>query len=250
MPTQTMTFTLPVQMVAQPRIVPPGASVDEKVITDLSQVAMYQVLLGDDNGPHVYFDSVAGLAGSGNDRTFSVTAKLDVEVAKRLKTGTKAVLDVRFEEPYATREYVEGGQFMTRVVGVQFFDQQTGRILGESESSETVGEINQAQAQAMGGPDYASYRKNPSFKQLRIIDKPDAGYTQEARRHDVKGRVVLRVLFGGTGQVNQISVVNGLPYGLTERAIAAARLIKFVPAELDGKKVDYPLMVVYVFRPH
>jgi len=107
--TQTMTFTLPVQMVAQPRIVPPGASVDKKVITDLSQVAMYQVLLGDENGPHVYFNSVAGLAGSGNDRTFSVTAKLDVEVAKRLKTGTRAVLNVRFEEPYATREYVEGG---------------------------------------------------------------------------------------------------------------------------------------------
>jgi len=100
------------------------------------------------------------------------------------------------------------------------------------------------------GPDYASYHKNPSFRRLRIIDKPDAGYTDEARRNNVRGQVVLRVLFGGTGQVNQISVVKGLPSGLTERAIAAARLIKFEPAELDGKKVDYPLMVVYVFRPH
>ena len=100
------------------------------------------------------------------------------------------------------------------------------------------------------GPDYASYGKNPSFKRLRILDKPDAGYTEEARRNKIAGRVVLRALFSENGQITQISVVKGLPFGLTERAIDAARLIKFVPAELDGKKVAYPLMVVYDFRPH
>jgi hypothetical protein len=41
-----------------------------------------------------------------------------------------------------------------------------------------------------------------------------------------------------------------LLFGLIERAIAAARQIQFEPAELDGKKVAYPLMVVYNFlRP-
>ena len=101
-----------------------------------------------------------------------------------------------------------------------------------------------------GRPDYASYSKNPTFKRLRILAKPDAGYTEEARRNNVSGQVVLHVLFGETGQVNNISVVRGLPFGLTERAIAAARLIKFEPAELDGKKVSYPLVVVYNFRRH
>ncbi len=57
-------------------------------------------------------------------------------------------------------------------------------------------------------------------------------------------------MFGETGQINQVRVVKGLPFGLTERAIAAARLIKFEPAELDGKKVSYLLAVVYNFRPH
>jgi outer membrane biosynthesis protein TonB len=51
-----------------------------------------------------------------------------------------------------------------------------------------------------------------------------------------------------TGQITQISVVKGLPYGLTERAIAAARLIRFEPAELNGKKVAYPVAVVYRFE--
>jgi len=103
---------------------------------------------------------------------------------------------------------------------------------------------------AAPGPDYASYRNNPTFKKLRILSKPDAGYTDEARRNNVSGQVVLRVLFAETGQITQISVVRGLPFGLTERAIAAARQIEFEPAELDGKKVAYPLVVVYNFRRH
>lgn len=245
--TQTMTFTLPVQTLRAPHEV---QSINKKITTDLSRAAMYQVLLEDDNGPHVLFNSAVGLAGAWDKQKFSVTAKLDVEDAKRLKTGTKAVLFVYFEEPYATSEYVAGGQFLTRVVGIRFFDPQTGRVLGGSGSAETAAQIRQARTLAKTGPDYASYHKNPSFKKLRIISKPDAGYTDEARRNNVRGQVVLRVLFGETGQVNRISVVKGLPHGLTERAIAAARLIEFEPAELDGKKVDYPLTVVYVFRPH
>ena len=97
-------------------------------------------------------------------------------------------------------------------------------------------------------PDYASYRNNPTFKKLRILSKPDAEYTEEARRNNVTGQVVLRVLFGETGQVTKVSVVTGLPFGLTERAIAAARKIEFEPAELEGKKVAYPLVVLYNFR--
>ena len=116
-------------------------------------------------------------------------------------------------------------------------------------TSQTKQDVAPPTAQAPG-PDYASYRNNPTFKKLRILSKPDAGYTDEARRNNVSGQVVLRVLFAETGQVTQISVVRGLPFGLTERAIAAARQIEFEPAELDGKKVAYPLVVVYNFRRH
>ena len=99
------------------------------------------------------------------------------------------------------------------------------------------------------GPDYASYHKNPTFKRPRILAKPDAGYTDEARRNNVRGQVLLHVLLAETGQVTRVSVVVGLPFGLTERAIAAARQLKFEPAELDGKKVAYPMALIYNFRP-
>jgi TonB family protein len=245
--TQMMTFTLPVQTIHSPQDL---RSIDKKITTDLSRFAMYEVWLADENGPHVFFNSAVGLVGQWQNEKFSVKAKLEVEEAKRLKTGAKAVLNVRFEQPYATREYVEGGQFLVKVAGIRFFDPQTGRILGGSGSMETAAQIKQAQALAKPGPDYASYHTNPSFKKVRIIDKPDAGYTEEARRNKIAGQVVLRCLFTASGEITRISVVRGLPGGLTERAIAAARLIKFEPAELEGKKVDYPLTVVYDFRPH
>jgi protein TonB len=40
------------------------------------------------------------------------------------------------------------------------------------------------------------------------------------------------------GEVVIDKVVKGLPYGLTEKAIAAARQIKFTPAIKDGRPVS------------
>ncbi len=217
--TETMSLTLPVQT--------------------NNQVAKYQVSLGGDNDPHVLFNGAVGLSGSVKDQKFTATADLKIEEAVRvLKTGIKALLFVRFEEPY-----VEGGHFVTRIVGLQFFAQQAGRVLGQLGSTEAASQIKQAAA-----PDYSTYHKNPTFKPPRIISKPDPRYTEEARRNNVKGTVLLHIMCAETGEITQISVVRGLPYGLTERSIAAARLIKFEPAELNGKKVSYPMAVVYRFE--
>ena len=131
--------------------------------------------------------------------------------------------------------------------------QESPGSIGKFGSSQITPQTKQDVAPATppaAGPDYASYSKNPTFKRLRILSKPDAGYTDEARRNNISGQVVLRVLFGETGQVNAISVIRGLPFGLTERAIAAARRIEFQPAELDGRQAAYPLIVIYNFKRH
>jgi TonB family protein len=128
--------------------------------------------------------------------------------------------------------------------------QESPGSIGKFGSSELSSQTKQDVAPPAAGPDYASYSKNPTFKRLRILSKPGAGYTDEARRNNVSGQVVLRVLFAETGHITRISVVRGLPFGLTERSIAAARQIEFEPAELDGRKVAYPLIVVYNFRRH
>jgi TonB family protein len=77
----------------------------------------------------------------------------------------------------------------------------------------------------------ASLRPTITYKEL-------ADYTPEAREKQVEGTVVLSVLFGSNGKIGAIRVVSGLPYGLTEKAIEAARRIRFEPAMKDGKPVS------------
>ena len=60
--------------------------------------------------------------------------------------------------------------------------------------------------------------------------------------------MVLRAVLSSTGEVTDITVISGLPYGLTEKAIEAARKIKFVPAVKDGKKVSMWMQIEYNFN--
>ena len=82
----------------------------------------------------------------------------------------------------------------------------------------------------------------------RILSKPEPQYTEEARKNQITGTVVLKVVFASNGSVTNIRTVSGLPNGLTERAIAAARQIKFVPATKDGHQVSMWMQLEYNFN--
>ena len=81
-----------------------------------------------------------------------------------------------------------------------------------------------------------------------ITFKPEPGFTEEARRDNVTGTVRLRAILSASGEVTGISVVKGLPSGLTEKAIAAARQIKFRPAQKDGHTVSQYVVLEYNFN--
>ena len=82
----------------------------------------------------------------------------------------------------------------------------------------------------------------------RLISKPEPGYTEKARRKETTGAVRLTVVFSAIGEVTNIHVVQGLPNGLTEKAIDAARRIKFVPGIKDGKPVSVWMHLEYHFN--
>ncbi|MGH9930883.1 MAG: energy transducer TonB [Pyrinomonadaceae bacterium] len=85
-------------------------------------------------------------------------------------------------------------------------------------------------------------------ERARVLAKPEPQYTEEARRNAITGSVVLRVVFSCTGEVINIRAVQALPFGLTERAIAAARLIRFRPATRDGRPVNVYMQLEYNFN--
>jgi protein TonB len=69
-----------------------------------------------------------------------------------------------------------------------------------------------------------------------ITYKPRPEWTEEARRNRIQGVVVLSATFGADGVVRNIRVIRGLGYGLDEKAIEAAKQIKFIPARgPDGR---------------
>ena len=82
----------------------------------------------------------------------------------------------------------------------------------------------------------------------RVITKPEPQYTEQARRDQVTGTVVLRVVFSSSGQVTNIQAVQKLGGGLTEKAIAAARQIRFLPAKRNGQPVSMYMQLEYNFN--
>lgn len=83
---------------------------------------------------------------------------------------------------------------------------------------------------------------------VKILSQPDAVYTNQAAREHVVGTVTLIAVFTGSGEIRNIEVVNGLPAGLTENAIAVARRITFTPAIKDGHPVSQKMQLEYNFQ--
>lgn len=71
-----------------------------------------------------------------------------------------------------------------------------------------------------------------------IIYRERAKYTEEARANKIQGTVVLSVVYTFDGRITEIRVVRGLPDGLSESAIEAAKKIRFQPAVKAGQPVS------------
>src|SRR5215212_6828848 len=100
-----------------------------------------------------------------------------------------------------------------------------------------------------GGVDYSRpFRQNEVTRKALITFKPEPGFTEEARKNNVTGVVRLRAILHASGGIQSISVVKGLPDGLTEKAISAARQIRFTPAEKDGRAVSQYVVLEYNFN--
>ncbi|MBC7797553.1 MAG: TonB family protein, partial [Pyrinomonadaceae bacterium] len=83
---------------------------------------------------------------------------------------------------------------------------------------------------------------------LTLVIKPSPNYTETARKNIVEGAVRLKVNFSANGTVSILSVVYGLPDGLTEQAMEAAKRIVFIPQSKNGERVSVTKMIEYGFK--
>jgi len=82
------------------------------------------------------------------------------------------------------------------------------------------------------------YRAKDVSKKAKITFYPPPEPSNDKRAQGVTGTVVLRVVLCRSGQVTDIETVHKLPYGITEKAIDAAKRARFIPAEKDGQTVS------------
>ncbi|MGH9948537.1 MAG: TonB family protein [Pyrinomonadaceae bacterium] len=87
----------------------------------------------------------------------------------------------------------------------------------------------------------------PVTTPLKIISKPRAAYTEDARKNNFTGTVRLKITLLASGSVGSIVPVTRVPYGLTETAIVAARQITFEPRKINGVAQSSILTIEYNF---
>jgi len=74
-----------------------------------------------------------------------------------------------------------------------------------------------------------------------------AVYTDEARRRNMTGDVLMEIVVRRDGSVGEVTVKRGLGAGLDERAIDAVRQWRFAPARRQGGPVDVIVEVAVEF---
>lgn len=105
-----------------------------------------------------------------------------------------------------------------------------------------------AESAAATDPARKLYTASEAMTKAVITAKPEPEFTEQARRANISGVVRLRAVLTADGRVTYILVVKGLSHGLTERAVSAARGIKFKPATVDGRAVSQFVTLEYNFN--
>jgi TonB family protein len=82
----------------------------------------------------------------------------------------------------------------------------------------------------------------------QLIYKVEPEYSEEARKAQFQGVVVLAAEIDASGAVQSLRIIRPLGLGLDEKAIAAASLWRFRPAMAEGRPVSYPVTIEVNFR--
>jgi TonB family protein len=98
-----------------------------------------------------------------------------------------------------------------------------------------------------GGTGGGPYRPGSGIEPPRLLHEVKAQYTDEARRRGITGDVLLEVVVRRDGGVGDVRVLQGLGYGLEERAITAVRQWRFAAGQRKGVPVDVLVEVAVEF---
>lgn len=131
---------------------------------------------------------------------------------------------------------------------IVLYNISTGQIYAAWDLTQTETDLAEPDAPAASRRRSESAGTTGLVTRPRVLFKPEPAYTSEARENQITGTVVLSAVFAETGEVTDIQIIKGLSHGLNDRCIEAAKQIKFVPAESNGKKISFRMRLEYNFN--
>ena len=120
---------------------------------------------------------------------------------------------------------------------VGWLRQTDGRYFGSNVSDNNRSELVKQASPAQG-----------DVVPLKILVLPKVKFTKEACKAHFLGTVALSVEFLPYGGIGDIAVVRSAPYGLVEKAVEAARAIRFEPMIVNGTPKGVTQAVEYPFE--
>ena len=96
-----------------------------------------------------------------------------------------------------------------------------------------------------GGPVFSSRKV---AKRAEITYRKIPEMTAEALAHGVRGRVKLEAVLCRNGQVTDVRVIEGLPYGMTAKAVESVLTMRFKPAEKNWHTVSEKMAFEFDFK--
>lgn len=130
---------------------------------------------------------------------------------------------------------------------VSVFHLKSSEVVKEALKRKQIGKINvRVDEKTLEPKSGMNFYSRP----LIILSKPFARYTDTAMSRGVSGIVQLRIQFKADGDIGDITVKKDLGSGLTDNAVEAAKRIKFLPAQVDGKNVDITKTFQYTFATY
>jgi TonB family protein len=167
-------------------------------------------------------------------------ALAEAAAALKIKPDFLPALVTRSFAQQSLKQFSESAESLERLLALSPDDPEA-----KTWRSQIV-ELRNAASLQSGGP--AVFTSKEVTQRARVFSKPEPGYTEQARKAGVMGTVILRAVFSAEGELTHVRITQALGYGLTTKAIAAARAMKFAPAIKDGKLVSQHVGLEYTFN--
>ena len=98
-----------------------------------------------------------------------------------------------------------------------------------------------------GGTGGGPYRPGSGVSAPELLKEVKPEFTEEARRRNISGDVVLEIVVRADGTVGDVKVLQGLGGGLNANAVSAVKQWRFSPARRHGTPVDVMVEVAVAF---